>query len=82
MKINKTAIIIFYVIFLMWFFSTQEKSKNIAPPQSVRIIADAKKYTLPSTPILSIINDTDTPLDIDTCRDIEVINGITRSPLP
>lgn len=82
MKINKTAIVIFYVIFLMWFFSTQEKSKNIAPPQSVRIIADAKKYTLPSTPVLSVINDTDAPINIDTCRDIEVINGITRSPLP
>lgn len=80
---SRKTLIIIYVIFLVIFF-WQSASKKAAPtPLPVRIIASATSYTLPTTPLVSIINDTDREITIDTCRDIEVVaNGVQKTTLP
>ncbi len=80
---SRKTLIIIYVIFLVIFF-WQSASKKAQPvPMPVRIIANAKSFTLPTTPVVSIINDTDAAITVDTCRDIEVIaNGVQKTELP
>lgn len=83
MNPSRKTLIIIYVVFLVVFF-WQSASKKAAPvPLPVRIVASAKSYTLPTTPVVSIINDTEKEIIIDTCRDIEVIaNGVQKTTLP
>ncbi len=83
MNPSRKTLIIIYVIFLVLFF-WQSASKKAAPaPLPVRIVASAKSYTLPTTPVVSLINDTDKEITVDTCRDIEVIaNGVQKTNLP
>lgn len=79
---KKTLIIIYLLFIVIW--SWQSASKKAAPlPPPVRIIADATSYTLPKTPVVSLINDTEAPIVVDTCKDIEVIaNGVQKTTLP
>ena len=80
---SRKTLIVIYVVFLVIFF-WQSASKKAAPlPLPVRIIASATSYTLPTTPLVSVINDTDKEITIDTCRDIEVVaNGVQKTTLP
>lgn len=80
---SRKTLIVIYVVFLVIFF-WQSASKKAAPlPLPLRIIASATSYTLPTTPLVSVINDTDKEITIDTCRDIEVVaNGVQKTTLP
>lgn len=79
---KKTLIVIYLIFIVIWAW--QSASKKAEPlPVPVRLVAEAKSYTLPKTPVLSIINDTDKDVTIDTCRDIEVVaNGVQKTTLP
>lgn len=65
-------------------FAWQSANRKAQPaPLPVRITANATSYTLPTTPIVSIINGTDKEIVVDTCKDIEVVaNGIQKTTLP
>lgn len=83
MNPSRKTLIIIYVIFLVIFFWQSANKKAQPAPLPVRIVANAKKFTLPTTPVVSIINDTEKEITLDTCRDIEVIaNGIQKTELP
>ncbi len=70
MNPTKKTLIIIYLVFLVVFF-WQSASKKAAPvPAPVRIISDAGGYTLPATPVVSLINETEADIIVDTCRDI------------
>ena len=70
MNPSRKTLIIIYLVFLVAFF-WQSASKQAAPvPPPVRIISDAGGYTLPSTPVVSLINETEADIIVDTCRDI------------
>lgn len=83
MNISKKTLIVVYLIFVV-IFAWQSASRKAAPaPLPVRLISDASSYTLPTTPVVSLINTTDTEIIVDTCRDIEVIaNGVQKTTLP
>ncbi len=83
MNPSKKTLIIIYLIFLVIFF-WQSASKKAEPlPVPVRLVADAKSYTLPKTPLVSLTNDTDREVTVDTCHDIEVVaNGVQKTTLP
>jgi YidC/Oxa1 family membrane protein insertase len=83
MNPSRKTLIIIYVIFLVLFFWQSANKKAAPAPLPVRIVASAKSYTLPITPVVSLINDTDKEIIVDTCRDIEVIaNGVQKTSLP
>jgi YidC/Oxa1 family membrane protein insertase len=79
---RKILIIIYLTFLVLWFW--QNASKQAAPvPPTVRIVASAKNYTLPLTPVVSLINETDKEITVDTCRDIQVVaNGVQKTALP
>jgi len=83
MNPSRKTLIIIYLVFLVAFF-WQSASKKAAPlPAPIRIIADAGGYTLPTTPVISLINETDADIVVDTCRDIGVTaNGVQKTDLP
>jgi hypothetical protein len=83
MNPSKKTLIIIYLIFVV-IFAWQSATKKAAPiPPPIRFVADASSYTLPTTPKLSLINETDTSLTVDTCRDISVTaNGVQKTTLP
>ncbi len=83
MNPSKKTLIIIYLVFLVAFF-WQSASKQAAPvPPPVRIVSDAGGYTLPSTPVVSLINETEADILVDTCRDIGVTaNGVQKTDLP
>lgn len=83
MSTSKKFLIGIYLVFVVIFF-WQSANKKAAPlPIPVRIIADAGSYTLPKTPVVSLINDSEKEVTIDTCKDIEVIaNGVQKTTLP
>ena len=80
---NKKTIFIIYALFLvMLMYQSFQKAAAPIPPQ-IRMIADASSYTLPTTPIISLINDSPSSVTVDTCRDIQVVaNGIQKTTLP
>lgn len=55
-------------------------TKPVVPPQTtVRIVSDAPQYTLPKIPVVSLVNETDAAISVDTCADIQLTaNGVTR----
>ena len=80
---SRKTLIVIYVIFLVIFFWQSANKKAAPTPLPVRIIASETSYTLPTTPLVSVINDTDKEITIDTCRDIEVVaNGVQKTTLP
>lgn len=83
MNPSKKTLIAVYLVFVV-IFAWQSASKKAAPvPPPVRIIADATSYTLPTTPIISLINESSESVIVDTCRDISVIaNGVQKTDLP
>lgn len=83
MNPSRKTLIIIYLVFLVAFF-WQSANKKAAPvPAPVRIVADARGYTLPRTPVVSLTNDTETAISVDTCRDIGVMaNGVQKTTLP
>jgi YidC/Oxa1 family membrane protein insertase len=83
MNPSKKTLIIIYLVFLVAFF-WQSASKQAAPvPAPVRIVSDARGYTLPTTPVVSLVNETEADIIVDTCRDIGVTaNGVQKTDLP
>lgn len=83
MNPSKKTLIIIYLVFLVIFF-WQSANKQAAPvPNPVRIVASSRSYTLPTTPIVSLVNDTEAAVSVDTCRDIGVTaNGVQKTTLP
>lgn len=79
MKSIRKFLIISYIIFLVIFtISTFTKPKPV-PPAPVRIVSDLREYTLPKTPTVSLINDTEAVISVDTCADMQLTaNGVTR----
>lgn len=83
MNPSRKTLIIIYLVFLVAFF-WQSANKKAAPvPAPIRIVADAKSYTLPTTPVVSLINEAEADVIVDTCRDIGVTaNGVQKTDLP
>ena len=83
MNISKKTLIVLYLIIVV-VFAWQSASKKAQPaPLPVRLLADATSYTLPATPIVSLVNTTDAEIVVDTCHDIEVVaNGVQKTSLP
>lgn len=79
---KKILIALYLIIFVIWAW--QNASRKAAPlPPPIRLVASAASFTLPTTPTLSLINDTENPLTVDTCRDISVTaNGVQKTSLP
>lgn len=83
MNPSKKTLIAVYLVFVV-IFAWQSASKKAAPlPAPVRITADATSFVLPNTPTVSLINESDAEVVVDTCRDIEVVaNGVQKTKLP
>lgn len=83
MNPSKKTLIIIYLVFLVVFF-WQSANKKAAPiPEPVRIVANSSSFTLPATPVVSLINETEADIIVDTCRDIGVTaNGVQKTALP
>lgn len=80
---SKKTLIVIYLVFLVLLFWHDAQKKNAPTPAPVRLIANAKSFTLPVTPIVSLVNETGEPISIDTCRDVEVVaNGLQKTELP
>lgn len=48
-------------------------------PVPVRVVTDFPKYVLPKTPIVSLVNETETSISVDVCADMQLTaNGVTR----
>ena len=83
MNPSKKTLIVIYLIFVVIFAWRSAQQKAAPLPVPVRIISDAKSFVLPATPTVSLINDSDKDVTLDTCKDIEVIaNGIQKTALP
>lgn len=83
MNPSRKTLIIIYLVFLVAFFWQSANKKAAPAPVPVRIISDAGGYTLPTTPVISLINETETDIVVDTCRDIGVTaNGVQKTDLP
>ncbi len=83
MNPSRKTLIIIYLIFLVIFFWSSLSRQNAPQPAPVRLISDAKSYTLPKTPVISLVNETENPLSVNTCTDIEVVaNGLQKTSLP
>lgn len=80
---SRKTLLILYVIFFVIFGIQLITREPLPEPASVRIIADAKSYTLPKTPIISLVNDTDTALQFNTCDRVTLlVGGISEQDLP
>ena len=79
---KKILIALYLIIFVIWAW--QNASRKAAPvPPPIRLIANESSFTLPTTPTLSLINETDANITVDTCRDISVTaNGVQKTNLP
>lgn len=83
MNTSKKVLIAIYLIFVVIFAWQSAKQKAAPLPAPVRITSDTTSFVLPTTPIISIINETDAEVTVDTCKDIEVVaNGVQKTSLP
>jgi hypothetical protein len=79
MKSPRKILLLIYVIFLGFLTVNMFTAPKPVPPASVRIVTDFPDYVLPKTPTVSLINDTDTAITVDTCADMQLAaNGITQ----
>ncbi len=83
MNISKKVLIGVYLVFVVIFAWRSAEQKAAPVPPQVRITSDATSFVLPTTPVVSLINETDAEVVVDTCKDIEVIaNGVQKTALP
>lgn len=79
MKSARKILFIVYLVFLVSLTINMFTKPKPTPPAPIRIVTDAPKYTLPKTPIVSLVNDTEAPISVDTCADMQLTaNGVTR----
>lgn len=79
MKSSRKILFILYIIFLGFLTLNMFTKPKPVPPASVRIVTDFPKYVLPKTPTVSLINDTDAAITVDTCADMQLAaNGVTQ----
>ncbi len=83
MNPSKKTLIIIYLIFVVIFAWQSAKQKAAPVPTPVRITSNSDSFVLPTTPVISLINETKAEVVVDTCKDIEVIaNGVQKTALP
>lgn len=83
MNPSKKTLIAIYLVFVV-IFAWQSASRKAAPaPSPIRLVASASSVTLPTTPTVSLTNETDQTITVDTCRDVSVTaNGVQKTTLP
>lgn len=83
MNPTKKILLAIYGIFVLIVLYQSATQEPIPEPASVRIISDATSYTLPKTPTISLVNNSESPLTVDTCRDLKMMaNGEEKATLP
>jgi hypothetical protein len=79
MKSSKKILFYIYIIFLVFLTVNMLNKPKPITPVPIRIITDTTKYTLPKIPVISLANDTDVAIIVDTCRDMTLtVNGIKK----
>lgn len=79
MKSARKILFIAYLVFLVSLTINMFTKPKPTPPAPVRIVTDTPKYVLPKTPIVSLINETETLISVDICADMQLTaNGVTR----
>ncbi len=79
MKSSKKILFYIYLIFLVFLTVNMFNKPKPVTPVPVRIITDATSYVLPKIPVISLANDTEAAITVDTCRDMQLtVNGITK----
>lgn len=80
---SKKTLIVIYLIFIVIFAWQSAKQKAAPIPAPVRIMSDAESFVLPTTPVISLVNESDKEVIVDTCKDIVVTaNGVQKTALP
>lgn len=83
MNSTKKNLLAIYGVFVLIVLYQSATQKPAPEPASVRIISDATSYTLPKTPIISLVNNSEKSLTVDTCRDLKMMaNGEEKATLP
>jgi YidC/Oxa1 family membrane protein insertase len=83
MNPTKKTLLVIYGIFVLIMLYQSATRQPLPEPVSVRITSDATSYTLPKTPTISLINNSDSSITVDTCRDIKMMaNGEEKATLP
>ncbi len=79
MKSSKKILFYIYLIFLAFLTVNMFNKPKPVIPVPVRIVSDATSNVLPKIPVISLANDTDVAITVDTCRDMVLtVNGITK----
>jgi len=79
MKSTRKILLFAYIIFLGFLTLNMFTKPKPVPPAAVRIVTDFPKYVLPKTPIVSLVNSTESAITVDTCADMQLAaNGITQ----
>lgn len=79
MKSSKKILFYIYIIFLAFLTVNMFNKPKPVTPVPVRIVTDAAKYVLPKIPVISLANDTEAAITVDTCRDMAlVVNGLKK----
>jgi len=77
MKSSKKILFAVYILFLVFLTINMLNKPAPVAPVPVRIVTDASAYVLPKIPVISLANDTEAVITVDTCRDMAlVVNGI------
>ena len=77
-NISCKIILLVYLVFAILWIAFGPK-KEATTPTPVQLITDARSYTLPKTPTVSLNNTTDAVITVDTCRDIQLVtNGVQK----
>ncbi len=83
MNSTKKILLAIYGVFVLIVLYQSATKEPTPEPASVRIISDATSYTLPKTPIISLVNNSEKSLTVDTCRDLKMMaNGEEKATLP
>lgn len=79
MKSTRKILFLIYVVFLVSLTINMFTRPKPVAPIPVRIVTDFPKYVLPKTPIVSLVNESETLISVDVCADMQLTaNGVTR----
>lgn len=79
MKSPRKILLFIYIIFLVSLTINMFTRPKAVTPVPVRVVTDFPKYVLPKTPIVSLVNETETSISVDVCADMQLTaNGVTR----
>ncbi len=79
MKSTRKILFLIYIVFLVFLTINMFTKPKPAPLASVRIVTDFPKYVLPKIPVVSLVNETESAITVDTCTDMQLAaNGITK----